>query len=73
MSAAYPEVIAEMEKRSLTRREVANGLGISTRTLYSKLFGKTDFTLSEADAIHAKFFPDVAKDKLFTRTEPGYH
>lgn len=66
---AYPELVGEMAKRSLTRTSVAKKLGISPRTLYSKLAGDTDFTLSEANEIHAVFFPDIDKDRLFARAE----
>lgn len=69
MVVAYPELVGEMAKRSLTRTSVAKELGISSRALYSKLTGKTDFTLSEANVIHAVFFPDMDKDTLFARAE----
>lgn len=65
--ATYTELVSEMAKRRITRVAVANCLGISSRTLYSKIMGETDFTLSEANAIHATFFPDMDKDTLFAR------
>lgn len=65
MFYAYPELVAEMAKRRVTRTELARGIGISTRALYAKLTGETDFTLSEAAAIHAQFFPMLNKDTLF--------
>lgn len=71
MVVAYPELVGEMAKRGLTRTSVAKRLGISPRTLYSKLTGDTDFTLSEANTIHTAFFPDVDKEALFARTEPA--
>ena len=69
MVTTYPELVAEMAKRGLTRTSIAKRLGISPRTLYSKLAGDTDFTLSEANKIHAAFFPDVDKEALFARSE----
>lgn len=69
MIVAYPELVAEMAKRKLTRTAVARRLGISTRALYSKLNGETDFTLSEANAIHSSFFPDLEKESLFSRAD----
>lgn len=69
MVVAFPELVGEMAKRRLTRSEIAKSLGISTRALYSKISGKTDFTLSEANAIHSAFFPDIEKDILFTRAD----
>lgn len=69
MVAMYPELIGEMAKRRLTRTTVAKKIGISPRTLYSKLYGETDFTLSEANEIHAAFFQDMDKEFLFARAE----
>ena len=73
MVLAYPELVSAMAKRRIARTTVANGIGISPRTLYAKLMGETDFTLSEANAIHAMFFPDMDKDTLFKRVDdrPG--
>lgn len=67
MVVAYPELVGEMAKRSIKRTCMARRLGISTRTLYSKLAGETDFTLSEANTIQSAFFPDMEKDVLFAR------
>lgn len=69
MVAAYPELVGEMAKRGLTRTSIAKRLGISTRALYSKLAGDTDFTLSEASTIHTAFFSDVDKESLFARAD----
>lgn len=69
MVYAYPELVSEMAKRRIARAAIANGIGISPRTLYSKLMGETDFTLSEANAIHSMFFPDIEKDILFERAD----
>ena len=65
----YPILVAEMAKNKMTKTTVARTIGISTRSLYSKLNGKTDFTLSEADKIHSVFFPYVSKDELFSRSD----
>ena len=67
--AMYPELIGEMAKRRLTQTSVAKEIGISSRTLYSKLSGKTAFTLSEANLSHAAFFQDMDKEFLFSRAE----
>lgn len=63
--AVYPELVGAMAKRNLTRSAIAKEIGITPRTLYSKLSGETDFTLSEARAIHDTFFPDMDKETLF--------
>jgi len=69
MIVAYPELVGEMAKRQLTRTEVAKSIGISTRALYAKLSGETDFTLSEASAIRNQFFPDMSQESLFARVD----
>lgn len=69
MVTAFPELVGEMAKRGITRISVAKSIGVSTRALYSKLAGNSDFTLSEASAIHSTFFPDMDKDRLFARIE----
>lgn len=65
MVYAYPELVAKMARQRVSRKALAAGIGISTRTLYDKLTGETDFTLSEATEIHRRFFPDTDKDTLF--------
>lgn len=68
MNIAYPELVSEMAKRRLTKVTVANGLGISPKTLYSKIMGLSDFTLSEASTLHTMFFPEVNKEVLFRKS-----
>ena len=70
MIAVFPELVGEMAKRGITKSSVARELGISTRALYSKLVGSTDFTLTEASVIQSSFFPDMGKDALFARADP---
>lgn len=69
MRVVYPELVGALAKNSITRVKVAEALGISPRTLYSKLVGETDFTLSEANAIQRQFFPDMDQETLFKRTD----
>lgn len=45
MRVVYPELIGGLAKQSITKSKVAETLGITPRTLYSKLSGDTDFTL----------------------------
>ena len=68
--AVYQELVGAMAKRGVRRNAMAAAVGISTRTLYAKLKGETDFTLSEANAIHTIFFSDMNKDELFTKEIP---
>lgn len=69
MKTVYPELVAAMAKAGVKRIEIAAELRITPRTLYSKLAGESDFTLSEADVIHSRFFPTIPKDELFARRD----
>ncbi len=64
MRVIYPELIGGLAKKSIKKGDVAKALGISPRTLYSKLVGDTDFTLSEANILQRQFFPDMDKETL---------
>ena len=69
LKVIYPELIGGLAKRSITKAKVAETLGISSRSLYSKLVGDTDFTLTEANIIQSQFFPDMRHDDLFRRSD----
>lgn len=69
MRVVYPELIGCLAKNSIKKVDVAEALGISPRTLYSKLVGDTDFTLSEASTIQRQFFPDMDQETLFKRAD----
>lgn len=71
MVSVYPELIGAIARRGLNKSTIAREVGISPRTLYAKLTGQTDFTLSEANAIQRKFFPDMEKDVLFQKADEG--
>ena len=71
LQVVYSTLVSEMAKNKVTKTTIAKAVGISTRSLYSKLNGKTDFTLSEADKIHSIFFPYVSKDELFATDAEG--
>ena len=47
----YPNVEAEITRANVTRKELAAELGITERTLYNKLSGKTELSMSEAKMI----------------------
>lgn len=69
MKVVYPELVSGLARNSITKTKVAEALGISPRTLYSKLVGNTEFTLSEANIIQNRFFPDVEMDDLFRQAD----
>lgn len=47
---------AEMQKKQITQREIANFLNLDEKTISKKMNEKNDFTRSEMYAIRDKFF-----------------
>ena len=47
----YPNLNAELARRSLSTAEVASKLGISERSFYNKLNGSSDFWFAEVTAL----------------------
>ena len=60
---------AEITRKKLSREEIASGIGISTRSLYDKLNGKSKFNVEEAFTLQRIFFPDKDIDYLFEQTD----
>ena len=68
----YPVLTAEIAKREIKRKHVAEIIGINERTLRNKMSGKTDFTWLEVNKIQSTFFPDIDVMTLFdTRANIG--
>lgn len=62
----YSRLIIEMKKRGITQTKLAEALGISTRTVSTKVSGGADFNTTEMYAI-CEMIPDVPMDELFVR------
>lgn len=58
-------LLKRMIDKDLSRKEIANGLGISDKSLYNKISGDTDFSLTEALFIHDTYFPGDSFHELF--------
>ena len=69
MAAVFPNLAAEIARRGIKKVTIAEKLGISPRSLYSKLAGETSFTWEEVCAIREAFFPDMDPTSLFYRPE----
>ena len=67
MAVVFPTLVGEIAKRGIKKTTIAERLGISTRSLYSKLSGETSFTWEEVCAITGFFFPDLDPTTLFRR------
>lgn len=55
--------------RDLKKKRIALSLGVSPRTLTSKLRGESAFTWEETCIIQSVFFPDLDKDTLFATVD----
>lgn len=69
MNYPYGVLVGEIAKRNYRKSDIAKSIGISPRTFYSRLTGRSDFTLSEAATIQREFFPDMDKDTLFSQAD----
>lgn len=60
----------ELMKRRITRKQLAEALGISESALRNKIKGRADFTFSEIKKI-LEIFSDLPWEYLFEQTEVG--
>lgn len=63
----YPALETKITERGIKKKDIADTLGITARTLSSKLTNKVSFTLDEALAIKRNFFDDVNVETLFQK------
>ncbi len=61
----YPVLAAEIAKRGIKKKTIADALGICNRSLNNKLSGRVSFTWEEVKQIRSRFFPDMSPDELF--------
>ena len=61
----YQNLISEMARNLITKRDMAKKLGIHENTLKNKLAGKTRFDVDEGFAIRREYFPHLSLDYLF--------
>ncbi len=63
----YPVLEAEIAKRGILKKQIAEEAGIDQGMLSKRLVGKTEFMLKEALAIQKRFFPDMSVNELFEK------
>lgn len=61
----YPMLEAKITEHGIKKKDIANAIVITPRTLSLKLTGKVKFSFDEALVIKQKFFPNVPIEKLF--------
>ena len=69
MTVIFPNLVAEIAKRGIKKTSIAERIGVSNRTLYSKLGGETSFSWEEVCMIKDCFFPDMDQETLFKRSD----
>lgn len=60
----FPILESKIAERKITKKSIAQGLGIDAVTLSRKLAGKVEFTLKEIRYIH-EMFPESSVESLF--------
>lgn len=68
----YPVLIGEMAKRKITKKDIAQSIGVRDRTLNNKLNDRTAFTWPEVLQINNCFFPDMELRILFQRADAAH-
>ena len=58
-----------MTRKRISRRDVAELLGVTYRTIHSRFNGESEWTLSECLKIRDTYFPDMRLEYLFTADE----
>lgn len=61
----YSNLKFEMERKNITRKEIAKLLGIELTSLSSRIDGNEFFKFHEALKIQKNYFPDIAMEYLF--------
>ena len=64
----YGNLSTELKRKNIASKVVAGLLDCTEKTANNKICGVTDFTITEAFAIHKNLLPEFDIDYLFTRT-----
>lgn len=65
----YRNLLAEMARNDITKKDLADFLGLRYATIVDKTNGKFRFYLDEAFKIKNHFFPDLPIEYLFESDE----
>lgn len=61
----FKNLIAEMARKGVMQKELANEVGIRPETLSKKILGKSEFTLGELKRIRDFINPELKLEYLF--------
>ena len=67
----YQTLQSGLKKAHITKKTVAQSLGMTPRTLQRKLRGQSPLLWEEACAIRERFFPYTELEALFTEQTAG--
>ncbi len=65
----YRNLEAEMAREGITRKDLAETLGVRYATIIDKMKGRYSFTLDEAFKIRNEYFPNLSFEYLFETEE----
>ena len=61
----FPNLEAELKRRGISRRMIAQDFGLATSTVYARLAGKSPLSVSFAKEIKTVYEIDVPLEELF--------
>lgn len=64
----FSNLRAELARHNIKSKDLAAALGVSEKTVSNKLYGRSEFTLSEINAI-SDLLPDCELSYLFQKSE----
>lgn len=65
----YKNLLRILNEKRITMKSYAEFLGVSEKTVQNKIYGRTDFTLSEATKTCSLICPEYNFDFVFERAE----
>lgn len=65
----YKNLLEILHKKKITMKAYAEFLGVSEKTAQNKVYGRTEFTLSEATKTCSFIAPEYKLDFIFERVE----
>lgn len=65
----YKNLLEILNKKKITMKAYAEFLGVSEKTVQNKIYGRTEFTLSEATKTCSIIAPEYKLDFVFEKAE----
>lgn len=59
----------EMKIKGISRKDIAEFLGLTYRTIHSRFNGESEWTFSECVKVRNKYFPGMNLEQLFSVSE----